>query len=361
MENQKFAKILIVDDEPITRQALEALLMGENYQISFAENGEEALTIIAAYPPDVILLDVMMPGMDGFEVCTQLKKNNHWKHIPVILITALDDKEDLAHGLDVGADEFLSKPVNSLELRSRVRSMLRIKRQYDELVNLLKLRDDLSHMIVHDMRSPLSVIQGSTDSILHRSELNELDRRRMERVQLQSQRLNGLLNDLLMAAKMEQGKLTVNRTPVDICALLRQVKENQQIIADARQIMINLELPVESWQVGLDSYLVTRLIDNLFSNAIKYSPSNSQIDVRMEMLDQERLRIKVADFGPGIAEEHRDRIFDKFEIVALKQQGIAQIGLGLAFCKLVAEAHNGDITVEDNDPNGSIFIVNLCV
>ena len=131
MHDQK--KILIVDDEPGTRHAMEALLYQENYDLSFATSGQEAISKLGEVNPDVILLDVMMPGMDGFEVCQFIKSDKRWQHIPIILVTALGSKKDLVRGIDSGADDFLSKPVSGLELSARVRSMLRIKGQYDQL------------------------------------------------------------------------------------------------------------------------------------------------------------------------------------------------------------------------------------
>lgn len=125
--------ILIVDDNPTGQQIIRGMLFEQNYELNFASNGQEALQQVDHLKPDLLLLDVMMPGLDGFEVCQQLKANEEWQHIPVILVTALNSKEDLVHGLNVGADDFISKPVNGLELRARIRSMLRIKKQYDKL------------------------------------------------------------------------------------------------------------------------------------------------------------------------------------------------------------------------------------
>lgn len=135
-------KILIVDDEPGTRHAMEALLYQENYELLFATSGQEAISKLAELSPDVILLDVMMPGMDGFEVCQFIKSDKQWQHIPIILVTALGSKKDLVRGIDSGADDFLSKPVSGLELSARVRSMLRIKNQYDQLEQQRKDLED---------------------------------------------------------------------------------------------------------------------------------------------------------------------------------------------------------------------------
>ena len=144
-------RVMIVDDEHITRHTLEALLQQEGYDLFFADSGQEALNQVGEIKPDVILLDVMMPNINGFEVCRRIKANEDWRHIPIILVTALASKKDLARGIDAGADDFLSKPVSSLELSARVRSMMRIKSQYDQLEaqkldleKTLELREELT-------------------------------------------------------------------------------------------------------------------------------------------------------------------------------------------------------------------------
>src|SRR5512144_383903 len=158
--------VLIIDDEHIARAGLEALLAGEGYRLEFATNGQEGLAMAAELVPDVILLDIMMPDMDGYEVCRRLRDTPKLRAIPIIIISALSDKESLVRGLDAGGDEFLSKPVTGLELRARVRSMLRIRRQHKELQYLLQMREQLANMVVHDMRTPLQVIMSYADLLL---------------------------------------------------------------------------------------------------------------------------------------------------------------------------------------------------
>ncbi len=356
------AQILIVDDEPSARETLEALLFREGYDLAFAEDGPEALAKATELTPDVILLDVMMPGMDGFEVCQRLKADERWQHIPVILVTALDSKEDLVRGLDAGADEFLPKPVSGPELRARVRSMLRIKKQFDELEATLRLREDLANMIVHDLRNPLAVILVCSH-MLKKQTRSPQDLKVVDGIQTQARRLDALLNDMLTQAKMKEGKLLLNRLMVDVNQVVREVKENHSVIAQSRGIDLVIELPEESRQVSLDANLFQRTLDNLVSNALKFSPPQGIVTVRAEYPESEAasslVRIQVLDEGPGIPEEHRDRIFDKFEIVEAKKSGIPQVGLGLAFCKMVVEAHGGRIFVDANEPEGTIFTVEI--
>lgn len=363
----KKPQILIVDDEASARETLAALLFREGYDLAFTTSGLETLTRLNEFKPDVILLDVMMPGMDGFEVCQRLKTDECWRHIPTVLVTALDSKEDLARGLDAGADDFLSKPVNGLELRARMRSMLRIKKQHDDLEATLQLREDLADMIVHDMKTPLTSILGLSYLLLEGNGIAPNYLNDMITIRNQAQRLNSFINDMLIIAKVEQGKLILNCSIVDIHPLVLEVEKSHNVIAQSKRIKLVINLPVQSQQMSLDLNLFQRVLDNLISNALKFSPVGSTVTLQVEypkmetksQLPTPHVRIKVLDEGRGIAEEYRHHIFNKFEIVALKEKGVSQIGLGLAFCKMVVEAHGGHISVAANEPMGSLFTVEI--
>lgn len=351
--------ILIIDDEPIARDSLEALLGGEDYRLAFAADGREGLAAAAATAPDLILLDVMMPGMDGFEVCQRLKADAHTRAIPVIMLTALSDKNSLVRGLDSGADEFLSKPVTGLELRARLRSMLRIKKQHDELQYLLQMREQLANMVVHDMRTPLQVIMSYADLLLTETELAEEPREWVEAINHNADRLSKLLNEMLITAKMEKGQFVLNRAVVEVGRLARDAWQHHRIIAGERDIRLQLELPEQPVYARLDANLLTRVLDNLLTNALKFAPAGSLAVLRVTAPTAEQARIQVIDQGPGMPVEYLDRIFNPFEIVNLRRKGFAQVGLGLPFCKHVVEAHGGRLEVAPNEPVGSIFTILL--
>ncbi len=358
--NQESSLILIVDDEEVARDILQGFLYRGGYRLAFASNGQEALTFVEQSPPDAILLDVMMPDIDGFEVCQRLKANKRWRHIPIILITALGGREELIRGLEAGADDFLFKPINDLELRARVRSLLRIKKQYDELQANLEMREDLAHMMVHDMRTPLGAILGYSELLLLQQSLMPEYADSIAKIHGQAQRLNSFINDMLMVAKMEADELILNPSEVDVSELVRKVKGSHEVMAASKRITLSLDLPPESRQISLDKNLFERLLDNLISNGLKYSPPGSKVKVKLEhpATGKPQLRLQVFDQGEGIREEDRSRIFDKYKVATLKEQGV-QVGLGLAFCKMVVDAHQGHIFVADNQPNGSIFTVEI--
>ncbi|MFB2771513.1 response regulator [Pelatocladus sp. BLCC-F211] len=349
--------VLVIDDEPDNFDVLETLLDGENYQLHYAPSGQQALDRLHSFQPDVILLDVMMPDLDGMEICRRIKADSQWQAVPIIMVTALTGKEDLARCIAAGADDFISKPVNGVELRARVHSMLRIKQQYDSVQNLLKLREDMVNMIVHDLRNPLASIVLSTEILRLPGLSPEKQQQKIEEIASAGQQLQSLINSLLIMAKLESGKMSLNYTEVDLSAICISAVADIEAIAAQKNLTLVSELPQPGGVVKVDAAIFRRVLDNLLSNAIKFSPSNSQVILRAEYLEP-GAKVQVVDSGPGVSKDLRQRIFEKYEIGTLLQE-VSQIGLGLAFCKMAIEAHHGIIRVEDNHPRGGIFTVLL--
>lgn len=358
--------VLVVDDEPNGFTVIRALLKPEGYEFSYVTSGDEALNQLDSIDPDVILLDVMMPDKDGIETCREVKANPAWTHIPIIMVTALNAKEDLARCLDAGADDFISKPVNGVELRARVRSMLRMKRQYDALKATLKLREDMSSMMVHDLRTPVSSILLGSQMLLMQEALPDKDRERLQLVYRAGQQLSSMINELLLMAKLEAGSLILNQSELDLNSLAVAVVSEFQELATSQKVCLEVQLPQSGQWIMADVNLLHRLMDNLLSNAIKFSPSNSTVTLSVKYIPcslndgQVRMqaKIQVADQGPGIKADLRPYIFNKYDI-GETIENVPQIGLGLAFCKLVTEAHGGRIYVEDNSPRGAVFTVEI--
>lgn len=350
-------RIAIVDDLPTAREMLGALLSVDAYDIQFAGSGEELLRSLPEINPDVILLDVMMPGLDGFEVCKRIRAQEQWQHIPIILVTALDGQQDLVRGLEAGADDFLHKPVNGVELRARVRSMLRIKHQFDALSASLQLREDLANMVVHDMRSPLTAIIGFVE-LLRGGFITADDKDDIERLHRQVMRLNALVSDVLVQAKMEHDNLLLNTEETNVSELVQRVYENHAVVAKSRGINVELVLPQNPPPVAVDANLFQRVVDNLLANALKFSLAGTTVTIATEYPGSPALRLKIIDQGTGIKMEDRTRIFNKYEIATLRYDE-TPVGLGLAFCKLVVDAHGGKIFVEDTQPQGATFVVEI--
>ncbi|MTJ51592.1 response regulator [Anabaena sp. UHCC 0253] len=351
-------KILIIDDEPDNFDVIDTLLDNQGYELSYVSNGKQALDLLGYFKPDVILLDVMMPEMNGIEFCQKFKSNSLWKHIPVIMVTALSSKEDLSQCLLAGADDFISKPINGLELRSRMRSMLRIKQQYDALQETLYLREDLSNMIVHDLRNPLTAIIMSAEILRITDYSPERQEKKTSQIITNAQKLQAMIDSLLIMAKLDSGKMIIHRTDTDIFDICLSAISDIELTINKKNIELITKLPEPGTLVSVDASLFRRVIDNLLSNAIKFTPEESQISFFAEYTSSGKFRIQISDAGPGVQEELREVIFAKYEIGNMIT-GAYQIGLGLAFCKMIVEAHEGYIKVEENHPMGAIFIIEI--
>jgi signal transduction histidine kinase len=375
--------ILIIDDKIENFDTIETILNGDNYQLTYASSGKKAFSLLENIQhPDVILLDVMMPEMDGLEVCRRLKNHLSYQHIPIIMVTALSSKEDLARCLSEGADDFISKPLDAIELRARLNSLLRIKEQYDQLKNLvslreetLRMREDMSNMIMHDLRTPLStivfaasVIERYIDKTTDSFDKKELILKKTKQILGSGKRLEKMIDSLLLMAKLESGKILFHPVATDLHEMGNNIINDFELIASANQIELVGKLPEPGRTVFVDAPILCRVIDNLISNALKFSPAGSQVILSLEYLYNQdnqdnqnknpQVRISVADMGPGVSAEKQAVIFDKFEIGDFAQN-VSQIGLGLAFCQMVVEAQGGKLTIQSNAPQGAIFIVEI--
>lgn len=361
-------KILIIDDQVDNFEIMEAFLTKDAYQLYYASSGMKAFALLKTVEPDVILLDIMMPEMDGTEVCQRLKSNDTYKSIPIIMVTALNTKEDLAHALDQGANDFVTKPINSLELRSRLRAHLRTKSEHDELKKLLKLREealtlreDLSNMIIHDLRNPLATIvlaAGIVQRYMDRLDQRPLVMKKVAQILESGHKLEEMIDGLLLVAKLESGKILFNAIPTDLHELGLGAIQDFELVANSREIQLIGDLPDPYQTVLTDATILRRVIDNLLSNALKFSPEGSQVTLSLEYLSENHFRVQVIDMGEGINKIVKEKIFEKFEIGSLKKN-TSQTGLGLAFCKIAIESQGGTLAIADNHPQGSIFTIEI--
>jgi len=362
--------ILCVDDIGANLELLESILVPRGYDVVGAASGNEALVKIRSQTIDLVLLDVMMPVMNGFEVCRQIKEDQQLRDIPVILITALTAKEDRIRGIEAGAEEFLSKPFDQTEALARIKMLLKVKeldddrrsavaalqKSNDRLRELEALRDSLVDMVVHDLRNPLAAIASfaylieSTD----RERLSDKGRGYVRYIIKSTDVLAEMCSSMLDVSKMESGQMELKLADCDLGAIAGEVVSRLEALKGERQIA--LELPGQPVLVKGDAQLLSRLFQNLLGNALKFVPAaTGRIDVGLEALAG-RARCTVRDNGPGIPPEHREKVFDKFWQGEARQQGIKySSGLGLTFCKMVVEAHGGRIGVESAPGAGSTF------
>lgn len=363
MSNQRdkfIASILVVDDTIENLRLLTKILAEHGYDVRPFPSGRQALKSVENERPDLILLDISMPDMDGFEVCQSLKASANASDIPVIFLTAYTDTTHKVRAFELGGVDYITKPFQVEEVLARVethialrRSQLKLAESYEHLRALEKLRDDLVHMVVHDMRSPLTTLRIRLD-ILKLSD-NDLDddlREDLDEAIQSVSVLSRMANDLIDISRLERGNLPLDLASCDLNRLSLDVVKSLGALDRARNIEIECQGNVEA---RCDSAIVRRVIENLLDNCLKHTPEGSPI--RIEISGNESTsRVAVHDGGPGVAPEERERIFEKFgTVVANRAKRRHSAGLGLSFCKLAIEAHDGSIGIAPGEPAGSIF------
>lgn len=354
--------VLVVDDDPRNRALLRDLLTARGHTVTEAGSGREALQRMAEAPPDVVLLDIMMPGLDGVEVCRQIKTDSRTAHIPVLLVTALSDRADRLRGIEAGANDFITKPLDTRDLALRVRNALQLKQLHDELERSLealrqleKLREDLVDWIVHDMKTPLGGISGYLEllEMQAKEKLSPEERGFIAEARDATRRLLDMTHALLDVSRLEQNRMPLERQDRSVGELIREAI--RQVAFGAQQKNIRLAAPEEDARAWCDPVVIRRVLVNLLDNAIRFAPEDSAVSVSLQRSEGE-VRVAVRDQGPGVPAEYRSKIFEKFGHVEVRREKkVYSTGLGLAFCKLAVEAHGGRIGLESIEGQGSIF------
>jgi len=361
--------VLVVDDEPFILKNIEIMLTSKGCRVLTAGTGGEGLSKAIQEHPDVVLLDLMLPDLDGFEVCRRIKAEPTLRHTPVLMLTALTDVFSKVKGLDAGADDFISKPFNEGELRARVWAFLRTKRLHDELdesyrrlKELEELRDSLTHMIMHDLVAPLTAIQIGVEAVLEKFAAklptNETHERMLRTAHEGCRRLMDMLRDVLSVSRLEEKKLPLTLEDVDIRELVERCIHIVEPTRAIAQVAIATEFSPKLPIVKCDSSLIGRVVLNLVSNSLKFTDTGGTVTVAAAAVGEE-VEVQVRDTGLGIPPENLEKVFDKFFQGGNSHAARKGQGLGLAFCRLAIEAHGGRIWVESETGKGSRFIFRL--
>jgi signal transduction histidine kinase len=363
--------LLVVDDDEGNRDVLSRQLERFGYRVETANDGLQALDKLTQGDYDLVLLDIMMPEIDGYEALRRLKADDRLQHIPVVMISALNELELVARCIELGAEDYLPKPFNPTLLKARVSACLQKKRAHDRetalydelqmnykrLQELEKLRDDLTNMIVHDLRTPLSSLITGMQTLELLGSLNK-NQQEVQTIALSGgEVLLDMINDLLDVEKLESGEMQLDYDMVAIEDLVAAAIGQVGSLLSSKQLRI-----VEAVTPGLPTLLaderkLRRTLVNLLGNAIKFTPSQGTLTVGAKLnADGQSVELSVNDTGEGIPAESFERIFEKFGQVETRQGGrTMSTGLGLTFCRLAVEAHGGHIKVESESGVGSTF------
>ena len=363
-------KILIVDDDRLNVRILSSILKGDGYALADADSGERALEVYAQFLPDLVLLDVVLPGIDGIETCRRLKKIYGGRCVPVIFITAKNESDDIVEGLEVGGADYLPKPFEEKEVLARIRSHLQnqvLLEQQKLLVERLNKADAAKNrflgMAAHDLRNPLASIRGLSE-FLRDGAVGPLNPEQLDLVKTilgASQSMLDLVNELLDVATIQSGELKLRLEPHSLADLMAKSVRFTNIDAARKKTHVVMRAGGPEPMPPIDAEKMRQVIDNLLSNAVKYSPPGATITALVQ-LDAKRgtCGFSVQDQGPGIPEGERDRLFKDFSRLSIRPTGGEKsTGLGLAICRNIVEAHHGTIGAENLSTGGCEFRVIL--
>ncbi|TDR47631.1 phospho-acceptor domain-containing protein [Tahibacter aquaticus] len=352
--------VLIVDDQPANVQLLGQMLSDAGYEVMPATSGEQALVRAQARRPDLVLMDMMMPGMDGFELCRRLKADATLVEVPAIFLTAATEREYLVRAFELGAVDYITKPFVAEELLARVRTHVNLKRATEHLRLIVRERDDVTAIVAHDLKNPISNIRFAAQML--------------RRPNLTAERQASLVDDIVSCCdeaiefvqRFLQRRATIERVralesaTVDLSQLVDRAIARHQAAAEARGVsLLRSGQPLAAQG---DAAALRNVLQNLLSNAIRYAPRDSVIEVQLDADRPGFARVFVLDRGPGIAETERTKLFQRFARIAQAPSDADEslsTGLGLAIAKDDIEQMGGFLWFEPRTGGGSVFAFEL--
>jgi two-component system sensor histidine kinase/response regulator len=365
------AKVLVVDDNAANRDLARETLEDEGYSVIVAAGGEEGIRAFEQERPDCILLDVRMPGTDGFAVCARVRSLPGGADVPVVFLTAQRDLDTFEQALRAGGDDFVTKPVRPAELVLRVQAALKLRRtsvelreyyelvrhQRDDLMRLTLQKERLTSFVVHDLKNPVNSMDLIAQLLLRNPTLPADARESVQQIRSELRALLRLVLNLLDISKSEEGRLAPSFSRIPLRAFLSEIGEGFAARARAAAVELRCDIVLDALEADPD--LLRRVVENLLDNALRHAPSGSAISLSVSE-ESGWAVLRIADQGKGVPPELREKIFERFVQVEQPERSMTRTGrgLGLTFCKLAVEAHGGSIAVEDGNP-GAVFRIRL--
>jgi two-component system sensor histidine kinase/response regulator len=353
--------LLVIDDQETNIQVVGAVLGKLGFEILPATSGPEALKRLSIRRPDLILLDLLMPEMDGFELCQRIRENPDWAEIPVIFVSSADDKELIVRAFESGGVDYITKPFNHAELISRVRTHVALKSARDELKQLAEDKDELIGVLTHDLKSHLGGMDMSAQVL--RDCTTELDNPQLrlmaENISNSSSLMLTFVKEFLANASADHG-LSIKPEPISLKEAASRAVRNHQEAARRKQLVFQTVLQGNGVLVQADAAALEQVLDNLVSNAIKFSPPGRQIRVTVREPGDRYVECQVQDEGPGFTEDDKARMFRRYaRLSARPTGGEPSTGLGLSIVKKLVLAMNGELACESAAGNGATFAFRL--
>jgi two-component system, sensor histidine kinase and response regulator len=334
-------EVLVVDDDPVSRAAYAAALADAGYRVRQASDGAGCLVAVAEWPPSLILLDVSMPGMDGLETLRRVRKGPHAR-VPVILVTGERmDAESIGFGLELGAEEYLQKPVRAAELKARIRALLKLAAARRELE---ALKRDQTAMLVHDLKQPLAVIALRAEFVADESADDELCRSG-EAIRDACRQMERIIESVLELSRVEAGQLKLQQAALAVDQLVSEVALQLEGLAQRRGIALAVRACSRPAMAQVDRQKIIQVLQNLLGNALKFTPAGGRIEVRTVSTGTEVL-VSVEDSGCGLQPGDAAKVFDKWQQTRVGRSR-GGTGLGLAIARAIIEAHGGRIGAGD--------------
>ncbi len=353
--------VLIVDDLPNNVRLLSIMLTEKGYQVRKAINGQMALNTVRSLIPDLILLDINMPDLNGYQVCEQLKADEKTREIPVIFISALDDVLDKVKAFQVGGVDYISKPFQGEEVMARIENQLTISRQKKQLQNEIKERQKAEetleiylHAVSHDLRNPVIGMSMILNNLIKNSqgETKEVSQKILQQMANSCDRQLTLIDSLVETRQNDLWGVSLELKPLSLYEIGQQISQEWELRLKENQATLINNFPPDLPLVNADAHHLWRVFENLLANAIKHNPQGIIITLSATA-EVNYLRCTIADNGVGISETQRKQLFDRYQRGNNNNQ--ISLGLGLYLCRQIIHAHGGEIGIMNNDEKGSQF------
>lgn len=361
IEQPPSATILIVEDNVTTRELITGYLRPKNYTTLVANHGQEALALLDTQDIDLVMCDILMPVMDGYQLLKAMRADETLQDIPVVVISAIGDMESVLTCLELGADDYLYKPINRGLMLARIENSLEKKslhkRSIKHLQELNSIKDQVVGALAHEMKNPIALMIGFIDLMLEDDGIADESQYYLSNVRRYAFEINELVQDMLDLSKID---VMLRKTDIDLGDLVSQAVEDIRILANQKSITTVYEPPANTITVAIDVDRIRRVLSNLLSNAVKYTLDGGHITVKINTNVEHKVVVSVSDTGLGIPANDIDKIFDSFYRVQDEAHRTQDgSGLGLSIAKTVVEQHGGRIWVESEMGQGSHFHFSL--